>query len=554
MAGPSHLRRIAELERLLGEANETLDAIRNGEVDAIVVGGPTGQFVYTLENADRPYRILVEQMKEGAITLNEDGLILYANHSFAELLGQPITALIGTALADQACDVEIVKALLSGGNAVSSEVVLNTRDNRRVPTNMSVVEIQVEASAPRMFCCIVSDLTEMRKAEDTLRQVQKMDAVGQLTGGVAHDFNNLLMAISSSLAMLEKRLPDDPQIIRLIDNAQQGAQRGAALTQRMLAFARRQDLQPARVDLPTLVRGMTDLVQRTLGPTWSLQLEFPEQLPPVIADANQLEMALLNLTVNARDAMPDGGVIRITAAQATVGNMPEAESERVAVNGLAPGSYIRLSVIDDGEGMDADTLTRATEPFFTTKGVGKGTGLGLSMIHGLAKQLEGTFLLESEPGQGTTASLWLPSSDEVTERQESVPTPPIAQSTQHGAMKVLAVDDDVLILMNVAAMLEDMGHTVIEAGSGDEALDLLRQHPDVQLLITDHAMPRMNGTELIVHARNACPDLPIILATGYGELPIGAPTQIEKLGKPFSEKQLAQAMERVLGRYTETRA
>lgn len=541
MAGPSHIRRIAELERLLDEANETLDAIRNGEVDAIVVGGPTGQFVYTLENADRPYRILVEQMKEGAITLNEDGLVLYANQSFAQLIGQPVADLVGTALADHAEDHDAVAGLLSTGRAASAEVVLVSKDERRIPTNMSIVEIQVEASAPRMFCCIVSDLTEMRKAEDTLRQIQKMDAVGQLTGGVAHDFNNLLMAISSSLAMLEKRVPDDPQILRLLDNAQQGAQRGAALTQRMLAFARRQDLQPAPVDLPTLVRGMIELVQRTLGPAWSLELDFPEQLSPVIADANQLEMALLNLAVNARDAMPDGGVIRIAAEQALLapgdGTGP--------VGGLAPGRYIRLSVIDDGQGMDSDTLSRATEPFFTTKGVGKGTGLGLSMIHGLAKQLEGTFVLESEPGKGTVASLWLPSPDRATAPVESAARPVATVPVVSGTMKVLAVDDDVLILMNVAAMLEDMGHTVIEAGSGEEALRLLHDHPDVQLLITDHAMPGMNGSELISRVRELRPEMPIVLATGYGELPAGAPAQIEKLGKPFSEKQLAQALERV---------
>jgi len=531
--------RIVELERLLAEANDTLEAIRNGEVDAIVVGGASGQFVYTLENADRPYRVLVEQMKEGAVTLNEDGVLLYANRSFGELVGRPVSSLIGSSLFEHFAQPDSLASMLAIDRPVTAEASLVTASGERAPVNLSMVELQVENGAPRMYCSIVTDLTEVRRAEDTLRQVQKMDAVGQLTGGVAHDFNNLLMAISSSLSMLEKRIPHDPQSLRLIENAQQGAQRGAALTQRMLAFARRQDLKPERVDVPSLARGMTDLVQRTLGPAWPLQLDFPEELPPVLADVNQLEMALLNLAVNARDAMPDGGAIRISAEHTFV-EAPEA-------GGLTTGRYIRLSVTDRGEGMDAETLARATEPFFTTKGVGKGTGLGLSMVHGLAKQLDGTFVLESAPGRGTTACLWLPAADEADEpAAPAVPAPPVADIPEASKLKVLAVDDDVLIRMNICAMLEDMGHEVVDAGSGESALLLLDEHPDIALLITDQAMPKMTGTELIAHVTVARPDLPIILATGYGELPTSLHGCIVKLDKPFSEKQLARALDTVM--------
>ncbi len=536
MTAVDHNERIAELERQLQEANETLDAIRDGEVDAIVVGGAAGQFVYTLENADRPYRVLVEQMKEGAVTLNEDGLVLYANRSFAELVGQQSADMIGSCLFDHVVDADPLRAMLSSEQPATAEVCLVTTDGRQAPANMSIVELHVEVGAPRMFCSIVTDLSEMRRTEDALRQVQKMDAVGQLTGGVAHDFNNLLMAISSSLAMLEKRIPADPQTRRLIENAQQGAQRGAALTQRMLAFARRQDLQPEHVDVAALTRGMTDLVQRTLGPTWPLELEFPGHLPPVLADANQLEMALLNLSVNARDAMPEGGPIRISADQILV-----AADQ---THGLAAGRYICLSVIDQGEGMDADTLLRATEPFFTTKGVGKGTGLGLSMVHGLAKQLNGTFVLHSALGEGTRACLWLPAAGEGVAAPKAISV--AAELPVPRAMRVLAVDDDVLIRMNISAMLEDMGHEVYEAGSGEAALEILQQHPDIELLITDQAMPNMTGTELIQHAAHQRPELPIILATGYGELPTDLVTRIVKLGKPFDERELAQAIERAL--------
>ncbi|HUD27594.1 MAG TPA: PAS domain-containing protein [Novosphingobium sp.] len=377
-----------------------------------------------------------------------------------------------------------------------------------------------------------------RKTEEALRQAQKMEAVGQLTGGIAHDFNNLLMAIMSSLALLEKRLPADPNISRLIDNAMQGAQRGAALTQRMLAFARRQDLVPERIDIPELVFGMRDLVERTLGPAWSLDLEFPDRLPPVLADANQLEMALLNLAVNARDAMPDGGVIRITADQRnTVGG--EAGE-------LAAGEYIALCVIDTGVGMDEATLARAAEPFFTTKGVGKGTGLGLSMIHGLAKQLNGSFLLESTYGHGTVATLWLPVALD-DEARVPLAAAPLAPESSTSRLKILAVDDDGLVLMNTVALLDDLGHEVLEASSGEQALTLIRAHPDIDVVITDQAMPRMTGTQLADLLTEERGEVPVILASGYGDVPPGAQQRIVRLGKPFNQAMLEKALGQAMG-------
>jgi signal transduction histidine kinase len=227
-----------------------------------------------------------------------------------------------------------------------------------------------------------------------------MEAIGQLTGGVAHDFNNLLMVVLGSLEMMRKRLPDDPKLKSLLGNAIEGAQRGAVLTRRMLAFARRQELKQEPVNIPELVRGMTELLQRSLGPSIGIETRFPLVSKPVLADANQLEMALLNLTVNARDAMPDGGQIVIAAREESV---PAGH-----VSGLKPGSYICLSVSDTGTGMDEATLRRAMEPFFTTKGIGKGTGLGLSMVHGIAEQSGGRLALQSRKGEGTSAQLWLP--------------------------------------------------------------------------------------------------------------------------------------------------
>ncbi|HEX7822519.1 MAG TPA: PAS domain-containing protein [Sphingobium sp.] len=377
-----------------------------------------------------------------------------------------------------------------------------------------------------------------QQAEEALRQAQKMEAVGQLTGGIAHDFNNLLMAIMSSMTLLKKRVPTDPALHRLIDNALQGAQRGAALTQRMLAFARRQDLMSEQIEVQTLIYGMRELVERTLGPAWSLDLVFQPNLPPVLADTNQLEMALLNLVVNARDAMPTGGAIQIAT------EYRQAASEEIV--GLAAGAYVGLSVIDTGEGMDEDTLKRATEPFFTTKGVGKGTGLGLSMIHGLAKQLDGIFTLASKVGEGTTATLWLPVA--VKGLAEIAPPSPKPDAPSHAErLKILAVDDDSLILMNTAALLEDLGHEVLEGNSGKEALILLQDNPDIDILITDLAMPNMTGTELADHATALRGDLPIILASGYGDVPPGSQQRIIRLGKPFGQAMLAQAIRQAMG-------
>ena len=377
------------------------------------------------------------------------------------------------------------------------------------------------------------ELAIRHRAVDALRQAQKMESIGQLTGGIAHDFNNLLMAISSSLELLKKRLPSDLQYDRLIDNAQQATERGAGLTQRMLAFARQQDLKSEPVDVAHLIGGMTHLLQHTLGPAWTLAFDLPDGFPSVMADANQVEMAIVNLTVNARDAMADGGTIHLTTDRLHVapGNTLE----------LAAGEYIRISVRDQGTGMDVETLQRATEPFFTTKGVGKGTGLGLSMVDGLAKQMNGTFTLESVPSQGTSATLWLPVADDRTTAMVVAPRAG-PSSISIGQLKILAVDDDALILMNTAEFLQDLGHNVFEALSGQEALALLDQHPDVDLIVTDQAMPNMTGLQLIANAREIKPDLSVVIVTGYGEIPQNSQLGLVKLDKPFTQDQLSRSL------------
>jgi signal transduction histidine kinase/DNA-binding response OmpR family regulator len=382
---------------------------------------------------------------------------------------------------------------------------------------------------------VSEEVRERTKAEEQLRQVQKMEMIGQLTGGIAHDFNNLLMAVLGNLELLRKYIPGDPRTARLIDGASQGAQRGATLTQRLLAFARKQDLQVRPTDIVALVKGMTGLFERSIGSRIELFMDLPQSLPPALIDSNQVELALLNLAVNARDAMPDGGTLSIKAEALLA---PSGE-------GLKAGVYIRLSVADTGRGMSPETLAKATEPFFSTKGVGKGTGLGLSMVQGLAVQLEGALRLSSEEGKGTIAELLLPVTHlALTSRDETGTA--IFEEQSNPGMTILVVDDDALIAMSMSDMLEDLGHKVIEANSGERALEILGNGQSLDLMITDYSMPKMTGTELAVKARELRPGMPILLATGYAELPAGTEIDLPRLSKPYQQGQLAAEISKVV--------
>jgi PAS domain S-box-containing protein len=387
------------------------------------------------------------------------------------------------------------------------------------------------------FAKITRDVTEKREAQQALEraqqelfQAQKMEAVGQLTGGMAHDFNNLLTAVLGSLEIARKRAVEGRSVVDLIDNAIAGAKRGASLTQRLLAFSRKQELKLEPVAVPALVSGMTELLQRTIGSAIETTTTFPLTLPPVLSDPNQLESALLNLVVNARDAMPEGGTIFVSARRHSLRTSQVPE--------LAEGEYVCLSVKDEGDGMDAETLEKAT-PFFTTKGVGKGTGLGLPMVQGLMAQSGGRLLMKSSPGEGTTTELWLPVADAVAEPASPVEQPAAVQS---GPLTVLAVDDDSLVLMNTVLMLEDLGHSAVPAHSAEEALQRLERDPLPDVLITDHAMPHMTGAELVRQVAERYPTLPVILATGYAELPEGVELRTPRLAKPFTQKQLDGAL------------
>jgi PAS domain S-box-containing protein len=408
------------------------------------------------------------------------------------------------------------------------------KDGTRFLAHVVVDAIRGDTGTLLGFAKITRDITEAHQAQQALEktrealfQAQKMQAIGQLSGGIAHDFNNLLTVILGNLEIVQKRIGDDAKISRLLENATQGALRGVSLTQRMLAFARRQELKTESVDIPQLVQGITGLLRSSLGPGIRVDARFPEGLQPVLADSNQLELALLNLATNARDAMPDGGTVIISAEAQVVLELGHAD--------LPAGRYVCLSLIDSGEGMDAQTLASARDPFFTTKGLGKGTGLGLSMVHGYMEQLGGRFVLKSAKAQGTTAELWIPVADEGV---SSKPLYPPAEPITVPRLSVLVVDDDSLVLTSTSLLLEDLGHRVISATSGSQALTLFDQGEVIDLMITDMAMPHMSGAQLAHAVRLLKPDLPIILATGYAERLEGFAAQLPRLPKPFTQMNL----------------
>jgi len=371
---------------------------------------------------------------------------------------------------------------------------------------------------------------ELAEAQEVLRQSQKLDAMGQLTGGVAHDFNNLLTPIIGSLDMLVRRQVGSDRERRLIDGALQSAERAKTLVQRLLAFARRQPLQPTAIDVGRLVNGMAGLIASTSGPRIALQVVLSDNLPPALADPNQLEMAVLNLAVNARDAMPEGGTLTISAARESV--RPGHRSK------LRQGHYVRLSVEDTGTGMDETTLARAIEPFFSTKGIGKGTGLGLSMVHGLALQLDGGLTITSRLGEGTVVDLWFPISSVLADEH----SPSVGDTTGRPALgTALLVDDEELVRMSTADMLTDLGYEVVEARSGEEALRLIDDglHPDI--VLTDHLMPGMTGVELAKALRSSRPEIPLLIISGYAEED-GIDTSLARLTKPFRNSELIASL------------
>ena len=501
----------------------------------------------SLKESEQQFRLLVEGVTDYALyMLNPDGVITNWNTGAQRIKGYSRQEVIGRhySLFFSPEDVALGEPMRGLSRAVlegrfESQGWRIRKDGTRFWASVVVDPIRNELGALIGFAKITRDITDvmeaqraLEKARESLFQSQKMESLGRLTGGIAHDFNNLLMVVLGSLEVVRRRVPQEPKVLSLLDNAIQGAQRGAALTQRMLAFARSQKLVEELVDAQELVRGMADMLQRALGPQMRIEVRFPLSLKPILADSNQLEMALLNLVVNARDAMADDGQVIISAREV---GLPAGDG------GLHAGSYVCLSVSDNGQGMDAQTLSQAREPFFTTKGVGKGTGLGLSMVHGFAEQSGGRLTLESTPGQGTTAEIWLPVAQELQagEAEDLSPLPSAAPSR---ALRVLVVDDDPLVLISTVAMLEDLGHSAVQAESALEALALLSNGERVDVVLTDLAMPEVSGADLARRIKQHWPELPVLLASGYADKLEAPEMELPHIGKPFNQNELLEAL------------
>ena len=683
-AGIDHTQ-LAELQDRLREAEETLEAIRNGEVDAVMVDGPSGQQVYTLENADRPYRVLIEQMQEGAVTLSEEGLMLYCNQRFATLVGSDRETLIGESIERFLASTEVMafRRLMTSGRGAgrSAEFTLQGSNGLLVPVNVSIADLEVDEQMPNVLCGVVTDLThsrershelaaanmqlaneidERRRAEDSLqlaldaaemghwdldlvndtvtrstrydrifgyadrarawglpmmlsqfipedrnaaqeeflraestgfveferrirrlsdgairwvqikgrtfylhdkavrlsgvvsdvterrqveeqlRQSQKMEAIGQLTGGIAHDFNNLLMVIGGSLDMLDQRVAKNDKITRYLAAARHGVERGAKLNQQLLAFSRRQDLRAETICIEDLIDTFENLLDRAVGEAVTVNIEEAPEQWYCRTDLHQLETAILNLAINARDAMPQGGTLTLKTA------IRKLDPQAATANGANVGDYVVVSVADTGVGMAADIVDRVFEPFFTTKDVGKGTGLGLSQVYGFARQSGGFVAIESHPGIGTTVSIHLPRATKP-EATQAVASPSVEVK---GKGIVLVVEDDSDVRAVASSLLENLGYCVLEAETGSDAMKLIDRGERVDLVFTDVIMPgEMNGIDLVREMKVKHAGIPVLLTSGYtaqriamGELVEG----LQLLRKPYTQVDLSIAVRRVM--------
>jgi PAS domain S-box-containing protein len=491
-------------------------------------------------------------------SMGPDGRIVAVNDAWVEYTGYGEAAAIGRSFAEF---LDGPSASLYRHNAVPE--LINTvpaRESRSVEYRLikqsgEFADIVLTARPERdsvsgrflHSLAVVIDITARNRAEAALRQAQKMEALGGLTSGVAHDFNNLLTIILSSLQLLTKRLPrEDARAARLLDVALQGVQRGAALTSRLLAFSRQQDLSPRSVDPRDLLGSLRPMLGHLLGPAISVEEEFPPDLWNLRADRTQLELAILNIAANARDAMPDGGRLLVTARNVTIVANDSAFIDHATRSNLPAGQYVVLSIIDNGTGMDEVALARAADPFFTTKGLGKGTGLGLSMVHGFMVQSGGALLLSSRIGEGTRVDLWLPRTAEPAAEAGDLPTLRGDGAGPRG-LRVLLVDDDPLVLAATTGMLEELGHEAAgTAASGAEALGLLRSEASFDLLLTDLMMPGMSGMQLAAQAKALYPALPIVLASGFAELDRAATAEWPRLRKPYDLRDLAAALAGIL--------
>ncbi len=568
--------RIAELEMRLEESDDTLGAIRRGDFDALVVHGRDDErHVYTLETADRPYRALIEQIQEGAFTIAADGRLLYCNRRLAELVDEPQERLIGHPLDAFVC-AEHVPALhrlleeARHGTARGDLSVGAGPSPRQM--SLSLSRLDLDETTP-VLCGVLTDLTEQKlriselsdanarlkaeseqreRAEEALRQAQKMEAIGQLTGGVAHDFNNLLTIIKSSTELLRRPDLAEARRMRYVEAISDTVDRAAKLTGQLLAFARRQSLTPEVFDVGDRLRIVADMLTSIVGPRIRIERAVPALPCFIEADASQFDTALINLAVNARDAMDGEGsfkleVVADDAARAVdamgVMRVDDATSSRERPDGV----FVTVSATDTGCGIPQDLVGRVFEPFFTTKGVGKGTGLGLSQVFGFVKQSGGHVDIETAVGRGTTFTLRLPRvAAEHADANVAVPVEAAILDAGAGR-RILVVEDNVDVGTFSTQLLQDLGYETAWAASADEALKLLSADATrFQAIFSDVVMPGMNGVDFGREVRRRFPSLPVVLTSGYSDV-LAADHRhgFELLRKPYSVKDLSAILNKI---------
>jgi PAS domain S-box-containing protein len=505
-----------------------------------------------LRESEAVARGVLDAALDAYVRMDQDGRITEWNVMAEAIFGWARTEAIGRSVADTIIPPDhrdahhrgLARFLATGeGPVLNRRIELQAlhRSGKAFPVELTIMALNTDRG--RVFSAFIRDLTERRRAEEHLRQAQKMEAVGQLTGGVAHDFNNLLTVIIGSLELAGGRTANDPQLIDLINQALSAADKGAALTHRLLAFSRLQALQPTNTDLNQIVTGMTDLLRRTLGEQVEIDTRLNEELWTALADRSQVESALLNLAINSRDAMPGGGKLTIETA-----NVP-LDADYAARNAeVTPGDYIVLAVSDTGVGMPPEVVERAFEPFFTTKDIGKGSGLGLSMIYGFAKQSGGHLKIYSELGHGTTVRLYLPRAGGL---QASVPAPGTPSEGQRGSETILVVEDDADVRRLAVAQLRSLGYRVLEAPDGMRAIALLKDDESIDLLFTDVIMPGgMTGRQLAEEGCRLRPGMKVLFTSGYTQNSIVHQGKLDHgvhlLSKPYRRDGLARKIREML--------
>jgi PAS domain S-box-containing protein len=544
--------------RLVGAVNMLVDLTPHKEADEALrqvnetleqrVEARTRQLTETLaqlRESERRFRLLVEGVTDYAIfMLDPGGIITNWNPGAERIKGYRAGEIIGQHFSrfytpeDQENGLpHRALTIAARDGRFEAEGWRVRKDGSRFWANVVIDAIHDDTAVLIGFAKVTRDMTERRAVEEQLRQAQKMEAIGQLTNGVAHDFNNLLATIIPNLELALPHVKEE-RVSRYLENAMHAAERGGKLSNQLLAFSRRHDLLAEPVDVNRLISQACEMLPRTIGPTITLEMALDGDLWPAMTEASQLELAILNLAINARDAMPAGGKLTISTTKVARGN-------RSRLPPIDPGDYVVISVADTGTGMSDEVRSRAFEPFFTTKEAGKGTGLGLSMVYGFAQQSGGTVTIDSEMGKGTTFRIYLPRAQHRLEDTEEA-----ADQRRWNAgppSRILMVDDDSAVRAVTGTLLRTFGHEVIELASGEAALDLLDQDRRFDLLITDLAMPNMHGGEFATKARRLIPGLPTLFVTGYTEARRGREiTQGHVLRKPFRRAELAEKLRHIL--------